>query len=269
MKDIFFYETPWETRNLGMPSYAMNEISSTNISYNDILREIEYLCKIHDRFFIFARIPQNYLKVSSILEKIGFYIVECTVIPMLNLNKSSVLEEFNKDNSIFIPKKFKKENINFISLSSNNSIPVESIKNIAEESFTRDRFHIDHNCTDDIANRRFTLWVEDIIFDSSCKFDILTLDESIIAFMARKKNNLLLAGFKKTYTRSGLGSYLWLNTCNTLKDKGYRTAETLISINNMPVLNLYSRLGFKFKDTRYSLHYWNNNQLSTVKKHTI
>lgn len=256
METTYFYETDWETRNLGIPSYAMKDISSIEISSNDILNEIEQFRKIHDHFFIFARIPKNYLKISSVLEKIGFYVVECTVIPMLNLNKSIVLEEFIRNRSNFIPKKYKKTNINFVSLSSSDSIPVEPIKTIAEESFTRDRFHIDHNCTDDIANRRFSLWVEDILFDSSCSFDLLSLDESVIAFMARRENHLLLAGFKKTYTRSGLGSYLWLNTCNILKDNGYRTAETLISINNTPVLNLYSRLGFKFKDTSYSFHYW-------------
>lgn len=251
-----FYETPWETRNLGIPSYAIDEEYLTNVSQEDISSEFSLFRKINKNYFIFARLSKKNLHLATVLEKNGFYVVECAISPYLRLARSEVLSRFMRNESYFIPKKYKDRIFRYYSIDRDHEFPESELKAIARESFSDDRFHIDHNCPTDIADGRISSWVDDLISDPDISFYVLTLNDKIIAFTAKKKNHYILGGFQKNYIRSGLGELLYLNGCKILKEQEYKTFETQISTNNLLVLNLYARLGFKFKNTQYSFHCW-------------
>jgi hypothetical protein len=41
-------------------------------------------------------------------------------------------------------------------------------------------------------------------------------------------------------------------------EQNKKVAATLISANNVSVLNLYARLGFRFKNPEATFHYWSD-----------
>ena len=254
--DNLLRETPWETRNLGMPAYALYLDDKEDMSASTFVDELQQLKQSNSCGFVSARIPKASLHLAPILEQAGFYIVESTVCPYIQLKKSAFVSRFQEDPRQSIPKKFQETDLRFITLERNGTMPVADLKAIAESSFSDDRFHIDHSCSHELANQRFSYWVDDLLANPEITFDVIYLGEMVIGFMARKENDLILAGFHGQYVRAGLGDYLWLSTCALLKDQEYATAETTISINNVPVLNLYGRLGFKFKETQYTFHCW-------------
>ena len=74
--------------------------------------------------------------------------------------------------------------------------------------------------------------------------------------MASRGGDLLLAGFARKYAGGGLGEFFWLRVLQNLGADGVDRVSTLISINNLSVLNLYARMGFKFRDSRATFHLW-------------
>lgn len=247
---------PWECRNLGRHSFSLTQSFFKIPDFDKLEKEIGKLKYQYKRLFIQARIDKRYLLYAYHLERIGFCFIETTLIPYIRLNKSEVLDRFEGDPQTCIPQKYYNAGLTFRTLSRDNTFPIGILHTIAVESFSDDRFHLDHNCPPEVADRRFSYWVDDLIADKRVVFDVLELNGYPIGFMAHKYNYLILAGFARRFINAGLGSYLWLSTCRKLRQLGYTKAEALISVNNVSVMNLYCRLGFKFKNPQNTFHYW-------------
>ncbi|HCA94298.1 MAG TPA: hypothetical protein DEP38_06410 [Cyanobacteria bacterium UBA9226] len=250
---------PYETRNLGLPSFVLSETFCQNSDENELRNNIENKVKELNNLFIQVRLPKDNLSIVPISKTCGFYFVESTLVPQSNLRKNSKLREFIFDKSTCIPTRYKLEELNLCYLDTNDAKTSSKIKEIAEESFSDDRFHIDPNCPDSIANKRFANWVSDLYTDKSVIFYYLKYKDDAIAFMCHKNQDLILAGFSQKYRNSGLGEFLWLSVLEKMLSEGIYQAKTLISVNNISVLNLYSRLGFKFNNPSVTLHYWHIN----------
>jgi RimJ/RimL family protein N-acetyltransferase len=174
------------------------------------------------------------------------------------LDRNPLLREFEADPSAFLPRRYRPEDIEFLTLT---SIPPElapQIRNMAHDSFQDDRFHWDHQCPAEIADRRFVFWMEDLMADPGVKFDLLYLRGEPIAFFARKGNHQIVSGFARERANSGLGEFFWLSTNRAVKNEGHKSVHSLVSANNLPSLNLCARCGYRFKDTGYTFHYWVN-----------
>jgi hypothetical protein len=251
-----FIETPWETRNLGIPSFAIDEKFYAQPRLAVLKSGLDDLACQHNRFFVYTRIPKQQLVVTPILSECGFYLVECAFTPFLRLSTSPVLARFEKSPAAFLPERYPADDVAYVQLERGPDFPAQTLCAMAAESFSDDRFHVDHACPKETADQRFSFWMQDLIADPGVVFDGLRLKGELIGFIARKKNFLSLTGFAKRYVNAGLGEFFWLSTCQVLQKANHLTVETLISANNLPTVNLYTRLGFKFKDTQYSFHYW-------------
>jgi len=256
-----FTETPWEERNLGIKSFALNEACLPSLQHHALAEAMAQLKHQFGTYFIFARLPKANLNLVPALQQCGFYLVEGAVCPVIQLHKSAVLKAFNDNPSRFIPKRFSPKHVNhntirFITLEHRHDDAVDTVSAIARESFSSDRFHVDFQCPEALANRRFELWICDLLHNPEVIFDIVEVNGEAAGFMARKENHLIIAGFSKKYVRAGLGDYLWLGSLQCMQKHGLRYAETLVSTNNIPSLNLHARLGFKFRNPQYSFHCW-------------
>jgi len=249
-------ETPWEDRNLGIKSFALNEACLPNLNQQALADKLIHLQQEFGKFFIFARLPKTYLRLAPCLQQCGFYLVEGAVCPVIQLNKSRDLQSFKDNATQFIPTRFSNSNVRFMTLDNRRDETLDTVSAIARESFSNDRFHEDFQCPEAIANRRFELWICDLLHQKEVIFDIVEVNGEAAGFMARKENHLIIAGFSKKYVRAGLGDYLWLGSLCSMQENGLRYAETLVSTNNIPSLNLHARLGFKFRNPQYSFHRW-------------
>lgn len=257
-------EIPWETRNLGMRSFAVAKNFSQYQDRAFLQEEINRKIEEFGPIFIQARISKTDMRVAILLESLGFYFVETALVPYSVMKKNDALNEFLTDKRKFVPSRYELENLKLCEVDKNDNAVCGVVKGIAEESFSDDRFHLDPNCEEEIADRRYSYWVEDMLNDDSTAISVLQLSGKIIAFMARKECSLLLAGFSQQYLKSGLGDFLWLSVLEQMLSQGLTQTDTMISANNTAVLNLYARIGFKFKDPTATFHYWSNPSIKKL-----
>ncbi|MGI0480253.1 hypothetical protein ACN4EE_05625 [Geminocystis sp. CENA526] len=258
MNTILLKDLSYETRNLSVPSFELSENTLTQIDEDTLKICLDEKYQEYGSFFTQCRISKTNLKYAHILSRCGFYFVEVIVSPQTNFKKNLILQNFIENKSNFIPKKYKYENFKLLSLNKSDLVQVEKIKIIAQGSFSDDRFHLDFNCPKQIADQRFSFWVDDLLNNEKVTFDYLSYLDNEIAFFARNEDNLILAGFASNYVNSGLGDFFWLSVLEKMMLEGYKNATTVISINNTPVLNLYSRIGFKYKFPLATFHYWSS-----------
>lgn len=253
----YLLETPWETRNLGLPAYHLDPAMLDRFDEMILDTELARLSAEHSKFFVFARVGKDFLSVAHALERRGFYLVEGMMQADIRLQSNELLIKFGDDMKRYIPKKYADRNLRFASLTRSQAIASrEVLMYVAANTFTDDRFHYDPGCPDDVANQRFSYWIEDLINEPGTVLHVLYLDEEIIGYLATRATQLLVGGFTSKYRKAGLGMYLWFNTCLILRNEGHARAGGLISTNNLMSINYHARLGFKYKDTQYSFHYW-------------
>jgi ribosomal protein S18 acetylase RimI-like enzyme len=256
LESVCFTSIPWETRNLGVQSFTLSESFLNSFDKKKFDVEIENLIKHHKNLFVQIRLSKDQLKHVISFQKIGFYYVETTLVPFTQFSRNRILQEFSKNPVPFLPSRYDFNDVKVVAIKKLEKSSVESIKSIAKESFTDDRFHLDPNCPQSVADERFAFWVDDLASDDLITFYTIYYKNISIGFMIRKGESLILAGFSKEYISVGLGDFLWLSTLLDMQQNGFVKTNTLISANNTAVLNLYTRLGFKFKDPCVTLHYW-------------
>jgi len=247
---------PWETRNLGIESFSLSEAFLRHWDETMLHTAMEQKAKDHGSFFIQARIGID-TRLAQLLERNGFYFVEATVDVLNVFRRNTKLQSFVSDRSSFLPPRYSASDLTIDALDKTDSVLCAAVKQIAAESFTEDRFHVDHNCAKSIADRRFVYWIQDLLGDAKVVMDVLLFKREPIAFMARKTDHFMLSGFAKKYVSAGLGDYFWLSVIEQVKQAGIGHARGLVSIRNIPSLNLCCRTGFKFRETFVTFHYWN------------
>lgn len=246
----------WETRNLGIECFGLKESFIENPDGELLKQCLHDKRSLVEKFFVQARVAKQHVITSKLLEKQGFYFVEAVLCPFTVISKNKAFENFLADKSAFLPKRFRIEEVGMLTLSNPDGQVLGDIMSIASESFTDDRFHVDPYCAPEIANGRYSYWADDLAQDETVKFNLLTYQQKTIAFMARRSDNLLLAGFSQKHIGSGMGDFFWLSVLENMLGEGLHSASTLISVHNIPVLNLYARIGFKFKNPSATFHYW-------------
>lgn len=258
MNNGYLTELEYETRNLGIPCYALTSNFLDNANQELLACLLAEKMEQSDKFFVQARVVPEQFSSLTIIEPSGFSFVETTLDPYTFLGKNSALQNFQENPSSFVPKRFNPSNLGFMRMDKNDQSACESVIRIAAESFIKDRFHVDPHCPDQLADKRFVFWVEDLL-KGDTQFELLLYNGEVIGFMARKHQHLVLAGFSRTYSSSGFGDFLWLSVLSHMVSEGLAQAHTRISANNIPVLNLYVRLGFKFREPAAMFHYWHSS----------
>lgn len=237
-------ETPYESRNLGRPAYAIADSFLAAPDGEILAGELDRLRQEQPHHFIFLRLPKERLLLAEMFERQGFYLVESTVSPVLQLDRLPDTPEPLR------------EELEFAILEPGKDFPLAELEKIATESFCDDRFHIDHRCPKELADRRFAYWIQDLAATPSTVFEVLKLRGEIVGFIARKGNFFILSGFSPAHAGAGLGRILWTISLQGLRQAGHSTLETHVSVNNLAVLNLCIKLGFRLRNPHYGFHLW-------------
>lgn len=256
----YFNQLTYETRNLGVPAFALRDDFFADPDESALRDSIIELQKNYECFFAQAKVEKEHFSIIPVLGRCGFMYIETAIIPFTHISKNRVLQSFLDDRRAFLPKKYYSKEISLLTPNSVDSNLAEEVRKIASESFVDDRFHLDPFCTNEQADRRYVNWVDDLQ-KSSATFHVLMLQEELAGFMIRRQEHLVLAGFTRKYAASGLGDFLWLSVLAAMLDEGLTSATTQIAVNNTNVLNLYTRLAFKFRSPATIFHLWHLDNL--------
>jgi hypothetical protein len=253
---VYFSAVPWESRNLGMPSFSVDDTKLADLDEGRFSADLDALRRAHPRFFMQARIRKEHFKHAPFFQRMGFYFVESTLAPFAVFRENACLAEFDRSPASFVPGIFDLASLRFHRESLSDPAVRSFVDGIARESFSEDRFHHDPRCSPAVADGRFVHWIGDLAADREVVVYLLDHDGVPVGFMARKNEYLILTGFAKTYVSSGLSGFFWLSTLKDMAREGLAKAHTLISVHNTPVLNMYSRIGFKFREPCATFHLW-------------
>ncbi|HEY9705075.1 MAG TPA: GNAT family N-acetyltransferase, partial [Allocoleopsis sp.] len=210
--DKYIKKTPWDQRAIALDTFEILEYSE-NVLQN-LTNHGHYTIKI------------NPLESKDILHKYGFYYCDTLIEPYCK-------------KADFI--KYEKSEISI-----NNQWELSELINICHGAFNYDRFHRDFNIDGKLADLRYDFWLQDI-YQQGNVFALM-YNQEIAGFFAYDKNKILLHALKSDYRGKGLAKYFWTVACEELFNMGYNEISSSISAANMAILNLYSSLGFKFRN---------------------
>lgn len=201
---------------------------------------------------ISCRLPHSSINESMLLESAGFKFIEMVLHPFLN---SIVENEFYASELIDVRDAHGDE--------------LSDLSRIAEVAFKNDRFSVDFRIPNHTSAQRYKNWVlscEDHLNQKVMKF---SKDKDVVGFFIIEEDAVArkafwhLTAIAPKYHGQGLGTKCWESMLAVHKSRNITEVLTTISARNTPVLNLYSKLNFRFKNPEMSFHWVNETLLSS------
>ena len=187
---------------------------------------------------ITARIQVGDLKRCSLLQKLNFSLVSTDV----QLQRNMELIEMSNFNIRFAEAK--------------DEICVEEIAN---SSFTYDRFHSDSNIKNGIAGKIKSEWAKNYFRNIRGDFMVVAEVNGIVSGflqLLKDENNLLvidLIAVKNNVRNMGIARAMVSFTIANFQ--GMDSIRVGTQLNNLPSLRLYTKLNFYVKSAYYIFHY--------------
>jgi len=218
---IFLVKTPWDARAFNIDTFEILDSSEEALSS-----------------VVNAGIPGHYtlrvdpLSSKKILHRYGFYYCDTLVEPYCRI------EDFvdSKHEGICL----------------STSLSIGELISISQDAFLYGRFHRDFNIDNSLANLRYDLWLRDLHREQNV-FGLMYYRQ-LVGFFGFSTNKIVLHALDKGYKGKGLAKYFWSAACRELFSSGYSELASSISSANIPALNLYASLGFKFRNPKDIYH---------------
>lgn len=211
--------TSWDSRALGIKTFEIIYTSDVQLR-NTLEKVFAQKCLGH------YTVKINPLSSKKLLHDFGFYYCDTLLEPYCVFK-----------NLVF----YEKDGIEVESVDD-----LQKINSIIYDNFKYDRFHRDFNIHQNIGDIRYNLWLKDLC-NSNQVFSLKFFGD-LAGFWAYSNNKILLHALSKNYQGKGLSKYFWSLACQKLFKKGYQELTSSISASNVTVLNLYSSLGFNFRN---------------------
>lgn len=231
---IKYEEAPWDGAPLAMSAYNITEYKTDSETNADILintfdnafKDIEYSS---------VRVDSRDVLQLKALGKAGFHMTE------IAMKVTGVLSKLDIDNTLFDKFTFEKASVK----------DYDTIARYAVRYFNHGKFHEDPLISRTSADTRNINMVRDL----TDKYETFVgrVGDKVIGFMILNQDNstveLLLGGMHIDYRH--LSYAFWNRVFSEYKNKAVKKFITTISAANIPVINLYSRFGFKFSQALY------------------
>lgn len=223
-KDII--STPWDSRIFGFNTFEILFSSEDNLK-----KSLERISQ--EKGFGHYTVKINPLASKKELHEYGLYYCD------------TLIEPYCTPEGLI---KYDKEGIHLSEL-----IEIDQLINIAHGAFTHGRFHRDFNLNKHLADMRYDTWLKEL-WEAKQVFALMYFDD-IAGFWGFSNHQILLHALSEQYRGKSLAKYFWSVACERLFGKGYSELTSSISVSNVPVLNLYSSLGFKFRNP-VDVYHW-------------
>lgn len=242
---IRYAYVPWDSELFGFPFF---ELKGTDIVLSALEEHLPLWLRslpVSRSGLVYTKVPATSVAAGKALARQGFYPVETMLTAYQDLSQfQPVMRQISPS-----PR-----------LRAATEADLPHITALAGSAFREDRFHLDPELPSDKADQRYQRWVEngfrsgDLVF----AFEEVATGSLIGFFQARQTDpgtiDLSLAAVDPKYKGTGLGGMMYEAAVLESRERGYRTAETRIAVSNVAVLNLFSRLGFRFRNTVVTFH---------------
>jgi hypothetical protein len=122
----------------------------------------------------------------------------------------------------------------------------QALLEICHGAFAHGRFHRDFNLDSACADIRYDNWLRQL-YEQQCVHALFWRGD-LAGFIACSGGTLVLHAVAGPFRGQGLAKYWWSAVCAELFATGHGEVRSSISATNMAVLNLYTSLGFSFRN---------------------
>ena len=233
---------PWDTSLLGFPVGQINRFNIGNgSSPSKFFLAFEDWRDTHGMKLVSFRTRHDALQETMFLESRGFCFVEMVYgLTFRDLKRIAYPED--------------------IVLEKADLADLDAIQTIARLAFETGRFNIDPRLAPELGGRRYAGWVNNSFHDPKHEIIKAVLDGEIVGFFIIEQQNDGLVYWHLTAIApgrqgQGIGRQLWQAMMMRHRRNNMAEIKTTVSARNTPVLNLYSRLGFRFESPMMTFHW--------------
>lgn len=245
---LIYAHIPWDSELFGFPFY---ELRCGDAPAADIQQHLSAWLDTRPAgrpCLVFTRLPPQDVAMGRVLTKAGFYPVETTLSFHMPFSRfTPVLRRSTFANMIF--RRAEKHDLPFV-------------VDIARHAFAADRFHLDPHLPVDRADERYARWVERGFRAGELVY--LMQDQRngrVMTFihgrpLSTTALDMSLGAVVRDSQNSGVGVATYQFMLAECKALGFKTVETVASINNMNILKLLLRLGYMLGGAQMTYHWY-------------
>lgn len=209
-----FKPVPWDTAVFGIPAYEILDDNPSALKLA-MCTPGHYTLRIDP------------LKEKRWLHEYGFYYCDTLIEPYCSQSSFVPYDSFEVDLTL-------------------GEFDLDSLMSICHGAFSHGRFHRDFNLSKIQADQRYDNWL--LQLHNAGKVHGIFFRNELTGFIAVDNNKLVLHAIAERLRGRGLAKYLWTPVCKMLFEAGHSEITSSVSSTNLAIVNLYSRLGFGFRD---------------------
>ena len=244
-ESLSFFLDSRDTNNFGFPVYNLGQPNPTdNQDFENPLDLAEIKKYLGSDFILAARIDSGSRLMIDTLQELGFRVFETTLHPKLVIGEDSPLFGHER-----------------VQIELADSSEFAQIEEIAKSAFKVSRFHRDPSILDQAADARFAGWVRSSHLDPLKSVYVFRIDgSSAIAgfFVVRRQGQQSfweLTAIASEYRGQGRARIVWESFVSLDVSAGVKVIETNISSENLAVVGLYPKIGFRFARSSQVVHF--------------
>jgi len=240
--DLEYHLCPWDRPILGLESASISSLTlrkdERGAQEFGIFRQ---WCAENKVKLVSCRMPHDDISGIGFLEGQGFRFIELNYHPRRN-----GLNDFRADRLVDFRKVSQEDEDGLVAL--------------ARETFDFGRFHADPMIGARLGNMRYAAWMRNAFrapHQSVLEFlfEGHRIGFAVVEAPSPTERFWSLIGLAASHRGRGLGRRIWNALLAYHCVEGVRSVSTSISSLNVPVLNLYAALGFRFPAPTVTLHW--------------
>lgn len=240
---------PWDTDIFGFPVAAISAIEvKERVGAQVPFNSFKGWVREHAFEIVSCRLQHQEIEASMFLERNGFRFVEMVLHPVV----ASLQNYPVTDTGLLVEEVCEKE--------------LPAVVSMAERSFGFERYHIDPRLDPKLADIRYGRWVRNSFLDSKqVLLKIMSAERETVGFFVveNKEDGTTywhLTAVNPDCQGRKLGHRIWMTMIGYHMAAGREGIRTTIAARNTPVLNLYSKLDFRFAPPEMTFHWVNSDQ---------
>ena len=232
--ELHYAIIPWDSEYLHNTTIEIKKITVTSVvTLKKLLDQLQKTRDLKKGDLLVSKIPLMEYPIVHMLNQVGFYYMEQTTTLDIDLSSwNATLFSFSNDGEF--------------QLVQADLSDKKAIQAIAQTTFTADRYHLDKRIPKKRADFRFKMWIENSFHNADTVYKFIDKKSNIVGFFIvneeKEYAEFRLAGLHTAYKGKGLGKMLYHHMYQILKEKKYKTIASVISLNNIQVLNVYMYL---------------------------
>lgn len=236
-------EAPWDSAVFGVPVVQIQKVQVLD-QKGVMIDYAQFQDWVTNKRIgiVSCRLAHERLAESMFLETNGFRFIEMVLHPQLN-----------KLQALCIPE-------DELCITPTTEVDLKALCGIAEHAFSHERYHVDHRIDSRLAGQRYGRWVLNSLGHAQQNLIKVMDGERLIGLFIVQAiaTHLMywhLTAIAPQWQGRGYGRRVWLAMLRHHQAEGYDTVTTTISARNIPVLNLYAQLNFRFMSPEMTFHW--------------